>query len=44
VRTILVDSVIVPENGVAVALEIVDETASPADGWLHMRAQSVVTR
>ena len=40
VRTIPVDSVIVTENGVAAALEIVDKTASPADALFCMRAQS----
>jgi hypothetical protein len=43
-RTIPVDSVIITENGVAAALEIVDETASPADDWFRMRAQSLLTR
>jgi hypothetical protein len=43
-RTIPVDSVIVIENGVAGAFEIVDETASPADAWFHMRAKSLLTR
>jgi hypothetical protein len=43
-RTIPVDSVIVTENGVAGAFEIVDETASPADAWFRMRAQSLLTR
>ena len=37
-RTILVDSVIITENGVAASLEIVDETASPGDAWFRMRA------
>ena len=44
VRTIPVDSVIVTENGVAAALYIVDETASPADALFRMRAQSLLTR
>jgi hypothetical protein len=43
-RTIPVDSVIVTKNRVADAFEIVDETASPADAWLCMRAQSLLTR
>jgi len=43
VRTIPVDSVIVTEHGVA-ALEIVDETAAPADALFRMRAQSLLTR
>ena len=43
-RTIPVDSVIVSENEVAAALEIVDETTSKADAWLHMHAQSLLTR
>jgi len=43
-RTIPVDSVIVSENEVAAALEIVDETTSPADDWFHMHAQSLLTR
>ena len=43
-RTIPVDSVIVTENGVVADLEIVDETASEADAWLRMRAQSLLTR
>jgi hypothetical protein len=43
-RTIPSDSVIVTENGVAAALEIVDETASPADALFHMCAQSLLTR
>jgi len=43
-RTIPVDSVIVTENGVAAALEIVDKTASPADDWFSMRAKSLLTR
>jgi hypothetical protein len=44
VRTIPGDSVIITENGVAAALEIVDETASPADALFRMRAQSLLTR
>jgi hypothetical protein len=44
VRKIPVDSVIVTKNGVAAALEIVDETASPADALFRMRAQSLLTR
>jgi len=43
-RTIPVDSVIVTENGVSAAFEIVDETASPDDAWFRMRAQSLSTR
>ena len=43
-RTIPVDSVIVTEHEVAAALEIVDETASEADAWLRMHAQSFLTR
>jgi hypothetical protein len=43
-RTIPVDSVIITENGVAAALEIVDETASPADAWFRMCAESLLTR
>jgi hypothetical protein len=43
-RTIHVDSIIITENGVAAALEIVDETTSPVDAWLRMRAQSLLTR
>jgi hypothetical protein len=38
VRTIPVDSLILTENGVAAALEIVDETASAVDAWFCMRA------
>ena len=44
VRKIPGDSVIVTENGVAAALEIVNETASKADAWIRMRAQSLLTR
>jgi hypothetical protein len=44
VRTIPIDSVIVTENWVAADLEIVDETASKADAWLCMHAQSLLTR
>ena len=44
VCTIPGDLVIITENGVAAALEIVDETASPADALFRMRAQSLLTR
>jgi hypothetical protein len=44
VRTIPGDSVIVTEYGVVAALEIADETASPADALFRMRAQSLLTR
>jgi len=37
-RTIPVDSVIATENGVAAALEIVAETASPAEALFRTRA------
>jgi hypothetical protein len=43
-HTFPVDSVIVTENRVAAALEIVDKTDSPADDWFSMRAQSLLTR
>jgi hypothetical protein len=44
VRTIPGDLVIVNENGVAAALEIVDEIASPSDALFRLRAQSLLTR
>jgi hypothetical protein len=42
-RTIPVDSVIVNENGLAAAFEIVHETPSPADAWLRMRTFPVAS-
>jgi hypothetical protein len=44
VRTIPGDLVIVNENGVAAALEIVDEIPSPSDALFRLRAQSLLTR
>jgi len=39
-----VDSIIVTENGVAADLEIVAETASPAEARFCTRAQCLMTR
>jgi hypothetical protein len=39
-----VDSIIITENKVAADLEIVAETASPADDRFRTRAQSLLTR
>jgi len=44
VRTIPVDSVIVNENIVAAALEIIAENASLAEARFRTRAQSLLTR
>jgi len=43
-RTVLVDSVIVTENGVADDSEIITETLSTANAWIGQHTQSQVTR
>jgi hypothetical protein len=39
-----IDSIIVTENGVAADMEIIAETASPAEARFSMRAWSLLTR
>jgi hypothetical protein len=43
-HTVHVDSEIDTENWVAADSKIVIETASPADAWFRLRAQSLLTR
>jgi len=43
-RTITVDSIIVTENEVAASMEIIAETAFPAEARFSTRAQSLFTR